>query len=206
MLEEERRELRDRLEREWGIKVPLDDSFIPTLHYVDTNMKAVLAMVEEAKLSKDEAKEIFAEMKKFFSESLKRFQDMYVQGGSKITAIQEAFRDEVLTIRPEISALKKSVSNIPEEVKINYVRTFETKTMSFLWTYFVVSLAVILLSVWFGFKGHYMGQEKIQTSVDQQLKPLRNELQWYRGFYQEMSTNGAPNSTQRYVQDHPFPE
>jgi hypothetical protein len=198
MLKEERKALRDELERVYGIHLREDDEFLPVIHFIHEASKL-------ADLNNAESKKILEEMKttsgKVYSDSLEQLKTMYLQASKNLLAINENARKELTGLPQLVADLKKSVASvprIPEEVRINQVRTFETNTMSFLWRYFVVSFICVLAAV---AAAGYLWTENKQIKED--FRPAQNK--WLIKYYHYMEEN-APNTHKKFILENQMPD
>jgi hypothetical protein len=187
MLKEERKELRDEFERLYGIHLREDDELLPIIQFITEASKL-------AQLSNDESKKILEDMK---SAQAKIFEQII----QNYKVIIENTRKDISGFPLLISDLKKSISGIPkipEEVKINQVRTFETRTISFLWKYFLVSSVAILIALSLAVYSWSEREKMIERYQPSQLK-------WLYGYYEHMEKE-APTISKKFINKNPIPK
>lgn len=192
MLKEERKLLRDELERVYGIHVREDDELLPIIHFIQESSKLAASNTTESKNMLGEMKSSY---EKILSESLEQFKTMYSQAGKNLMAINENTRKDLAGLPQLVADLKKSVASlpkIPEEVRINQVRTFESKTVSFLWGYFVVSFICISIAV--ALAGYYWTENR---QIKNTYRP--EQRSWLLKYYNYMKET-APSSHSSFIQ------
>jgi hypothetical protein len=206
MLKEERKALRDNMERIYGIHLREDDELLPIIHFITE-------AATRSDLSNAEAKKLIDEIRKSTNEvfgNYARDYNRYLQASLELIQVAANESKQILSVaRKDIQLLPKIVSEfrasinalkIPTHVTVKKI-SFDSGTMSFLWKYFMISSVVVILS--------------IATSIlwvlnaNDQLRQIKNlhkadEYDWLLN-YQDYMMKNAPDISQQFIDANPRP-
>ncbi len=202
LIKEEKKALRDELERTYGIRIHDDDELLPILHYITDASKL-------ASLHLEESRNILTEMKtassKMIEDHTSRFQILLNDSGQMLNRTAVQSKEMIVSTKKELEGFPKIVKDfntaitslkIPQQVTIKKI-SFENSTMSFLWKYFTISALVIAINVPFSF--WWISQvSKESERANFQTK------EWLMLYFDKMKIE-APNATNKFIEQHPIP-
>ena len=202
LLKEEKKALRDELERTYGIRLKEDDELLPVLHYITDASKLASRHVEESKTILEEMRtasdkmieEHSGKFKILLNESAQMLNRAALQSKEMITATKkelEGFPKVVKEFNSSIGSLR-----IPQQITLKTI-SFDNSTMSFLWKYFTISALVIAISVPFSFWW-------ISQVTKESTKANLETNEWFMLYFDKMKVE-APNATEKFIQEHPMP-
>jgi flagellar hook-basal body complex protein FliE len=206
MLKEERKELRDEIERTYGIHLREDDELLPIIQFITEASKL-------ADLNTSESKRLLEEMKsaseKMIADQTVEFKNLLTRSSQMLSTSASESKEMINATKKGLDGLPKMVKDfkdaiqalkIPEQVTVKRI-SFDSGTMSFLWKYFIMSLGVIVLtlsaSVWWAYNVN-----KQMAYVRTKYQPQRHE--WLLRYYDHMKKE-APNVTQKFIDENPMP-
>lgn len=201
MLREERKQLRDEMERVYGINLREDDELLPVIQFITEASKL-------ADLTSSELKQTLAQIKeatdKLIADNNQEFKKLLHESDRILTAAAVDARTIVRDTQSGIDGLPKIVAefkeavsklNIPKQIVIKQV-SFEEGTMSFLWKYFTVSVMVVVIS----FVGSMWWVQRVSNKSNENS----TNAEWLQKFYLEMREQ-APMKTYEFTQKNPVP-
>lgn len=206
MLKEERKALRDELERIYGIHLREDDELLPILQFIteaskltDLNVSELKALLEQMKASSEAA---FGKYTHDYGQFLKASRELYASALNQSREILVKTRQDLEGLPGIFLGFRQSIEQlkIPTHITVKRI-SFEENTMSFLWKFFVASVAVVSVTIvvaalWISMVNDELHQLRRDHDIQQQ--------QWLQKFYNKMKEEN-PEATERFIMNNPIP-
>lgn len=206
MIKEERKELRDEMERVYGIYLREDDELLPIIHFITEASKL-------AELNTSESKKLLEKMKTSSDEMIAahstEFKNLLVNSGQMLSKATSESKEMIITTKKSLEGLPKMVQDfkntiaslkIPEQIIIKRI-SFDESTMSFLWKYFTLSVFIIILTISISAFWIYNTNKEMAELKD---KYKTESYEWLLKYYNKMK-KVAPEVTKKFKEENPIP-
>ena len=151
MLKEERKALRDELERLYGIHLREDDEFLPIIHFISNASKLADAKTTELNKILEEMKgssrTLFSKHESDYSQFLSASKQILVHSLNESKQILGNAKKDIEGLPKMVSEFRNSINHlkIPTQITVQKI-AFENGTMNFLWKYFTISVAITIVT------------------------------------------------------------
>ena len=206
MLKEERKALRDELERVYGIHLREDDELLPIIQFIteaskltEINVGELKRLLEEMKASSETA---FGKYSSDYTQFLKNSRELYAESLNASRAILVKTKQDLEGLPGIFLGFRQSIEQlkIPTHITVKRI-SFEENTMSFLWKFFVASVAtvsvtIVVAALWISMVNDELHRLRRDHDIQQQ--------QWLQKFYDKMKEEN-PEAAERFIMNNPIP-